>query len=290
MAAALARAEDGEVVVSRFVGMDARLEVGSGLGGDLVAMTASMEALHRLTERVEAAGGAAVARSQFSADPDGDALAQVDAVDAEVVVVPGAQGGGGSASAIARLLADADADVAVVLGSSLDPGAATSPDLVVAADAPVVVVVDGSDSAGAACSVAGRVAAGARRPLRLVGSALGGRSGRRFAAAAAALQAQGLVVAIDTEADAHVATVGRDAALVVVPLDAGADAGELVEGLTGRAPVVAVRGRAELAPLPAADRLTQLADRLAAVRRPATADQPAPGAGHEPGAAPAAPT
>lgn len=274
VAAALARADDGEVVVTRFVPMDARLEVGSGLGGDLVAMTASMEALHRLTERVEAEGGAAVARSQFSADPDAEVVAQVAAVDADVVVVPSAEGGGGAPGAIARLLADADADVVVVLGSRLVPAAAPT-DAPPAADAPVVAVIDGSDSAGAACAVAARVAAGAQRPLRLVGPGTAGRAGRRLAAAAASLAEHGVTAVVDAAAGSDVGLSGHDAALVVVSLAAGADAGELVDGLTGRAPVAAVRARSELAPLPPADRLGQLADRLAAARTTAT---DAPGA------------
>jgi Kef-type K+ transport system membrane component KefB len=77
-----------EVVLARFQAQTQRLEVGSGMLGELGSFTESLGALHTLTQRVESAGIPCVVRSQFALDPVGELLDLADALFADVVLVP----------------------------------------------------------------------------------------------------------------------------------------------------------------------------------------------------------
>jgi len=79
--------QPAELVLSRFQAQHARLEVGTGLVGELGSFAESLGAVQTLTKRVEDAGVVCIARSQFSADPLADLLAQAAAVDADIVIL-----------------------------------------------------------------------------------------------------------------------------------------------------------------------------------------------------------
>ncbi|MEZ5141061.1 MAG: cation:proton antiporter [Acidimicrobiales bacterium] len=296
LAAALARSEpSGEVVVSRFLPLDQRLEVGSGLGGDLVAMTASMEGLHRLTERVEAQGARAVARTQFSPDVVADTLAQAATVDADAVVVPGRGPDDGDPVAgerLQRLLADADADVVVALGFDGVPGPAPRRPARRVRSSRCSTTVPGP----APSPRSARLAAGRATALRLVVVDGTRRLTRRLGGAVDALQERGLEVeVVPHEGDG--ADLGAEPAedtLFVVAADpagaATAGVAGLAETLSRAAPVLAVRSRPELGPATVADRLTELAAALAPVAPPPTSTGGSAGAvATSPAAAPSSP-
>jgi hypothetical protein len=77
-----------EVVLSRIEPFTStRLEVGSGLSEELSAMTESMTSLEALVERGAREGVAVNVLTRFSGDVVADLLAQVEALDPDVVVV-----------------------------------------------------------------------------------------------------------------------------------------------------------------------------------------------------------
>ncbi|GIF78201.1 cation:proton antiporter [Asanoa siamensis] len=145
-----ARRDPAEVILSRVLPYpSARVEVGTGLSGDLVAMTASMAELAELAEPVRRAGPSAPVFARFSADPAAEMSAQVDATQPDVLVVTADQDGyqalrrdiGTSlvtvvaplpatwAGVFVRASADADGEAAVRIGADL--AAAHGVDLVV---------------------------------------------------------------------------------------------------------------------------------------------------------------
>ncbi|GAA3214301.1 cation:proton antiporter [Dactylosporangium siamense] len=92
--AVAARHDPAEVVLSRIVPFPAaRVEVGAGLSGDLLAMTAAMKELADLAEPVRRQGPSAAVFARFSADPAADILAQADTTRADVVFVAAGQEG-----------------------------------------------------------------------------------------------------------------------------------------------------------------------------------------------------
>ncbi len=64
-----------------------RLEVGSGLGGELLAMTATMDTLQQLAARAEARGVATIVRSRFSDDVAAELPGYVGAADPDKIVM-----------------------------------------------------------------------------------------------------------------------------------------------------------------------------------------------------------
>ena len=64
------------------------LEIGAGLTGELAEMAAILGELEVLAARVRGRGVDAVVLSRFSADPSADLLEQVDALDADVLLLP----------------------------------------------------------------------------------------------------------------------------------------------------------------------------------------------------------
>jgi K+:H+ antiporter len=97
------------VVVSRMQPFGStRLEVGSGLNDDLMAMTESMASLEQLVQRGAQSGVTVEVVSRFSNDVDSDVLTQIDAIQPDVVVVSAA------ADIVGALVADAPGRVLVV--------------------------------------------------------------------------------------------------------------------------------------------------------------------------------
>jgi Kef-type K+ transport system membrane component KefB len=278
VAAAAARSDpEGEVVATRFLRLDQRLEVGSGLGGDLVAMTASFEGLARLTERVEHAGARAVARSQFSGDVVADTLAQVSVVEADAVVVAGRSSGDDDDGTTAterlrRLLVDADVDVLVLLMGGVGRESGTPPPP--RAPTRVVGLTEGSDGdVAAAAAWAVRLGVGWSVPVTLLVPAGDRRGVRRLTSAVAALADVGVQVAVEPAGDDLAGELRTRAAggVAVVAADPAwgerAGVGPLADEVSRGGPaVVAVRGRAELGAPSTAERLQTLAGDL----RPAT--------------------
>jgi Kef-type K+ transport system membrane component KefB len=66
---------------------DKRLEVGAGLGGELLQMTLVMGQLHTLTERAAARGAHATVFSRFSDDVAGELAAYVEAAEPDTIVL-----------------------------------------------------------------------------------------------------------------------------------------------------------------------------------------------------------
>jgi Kef-type K+ transport system membrane component KefB len=66
---------------------DQRLEVGAGLGGELLQMTLVMGQLHTLTERAAARGAHATVFSRFSDDVAGELAAYVEAAEPDTIVL-----------------------------------------------------------------------------------------------------------------------------------------------------------------------------------------------------------
>jgi hypothetical protein len=88
------RRDPAEVILSRILPYpSARIEVGTGLSGDLLAMTAAMAELAELAEPVRRRGPSAPTLARFSADPAAELLAQLDATQPDVVVVAADQSG-----------------------------------------------------------------------------------------------------------------------------------------------------------------------------------------------------
>ena len=66
---------------------DKRLEVGAGLGGELLQMTLVMGQLHAFTERAAARGATATVFSRFSDDVAGELAAYVEAAEPDTIVL-----------------------------------------------------------------------------------------------------------------------------------------------------------------------------------------------------------
>ena len=79
--------EPSELVLTRFRPLSTHLEVASGLGAELGEVAASLEHLRELARRAEESGVRAAVRSQFSDDIRRDLLLQVEAVEADVLLL-----------------------------------------------------------------------------------------------------------------------------------------------------------------------------------------------------------
>jgi Kef-type K+ transport system membrane component KefB len=206
--AVAARHDPAEVVLSRIVPYPAaRVEVGAGLSGDLLAMTAAMRELAELAEPVRRRGPSAAVFARFSTDPAADILAQAQTTRSDVIFVAGDQDG------LAVLRAEAGATLVTVLAS---PPAGWDAVLVRAA----------GDDGEAALRIGAEVAAAhgadlivdaGARPARRLTTAVRALGGTVLGATAAAPSA--LIVGVGVEADAHLAVrAGRE------PVRAGRDA------------------------------------------------------------------
>jgi Kef-type K+ transport system membrane component KefB len=186
-----------------------RLEVGAGLGGELLQMTLVMGQLHALTERAAARGARATVFSRFSDDIAGELSAYVAAAQPDTVVLDAYEG---QAHAAIR----ADGRTRLVTASGPVP------------DAPSAVAVysgHGGDSA-AALNVATQLAAA--RHLTLV---LAGPDGRRSRGGVADLTHLGIQTSSGPPPDGALIVVGEDgaAAAAGAHLTVRAGSGEDIE-------------------------------------------------------------
>jgi Kef-type K+ transport system membrane component KefB len=182
-----------EVVLSRFRPFPTTgLEVGAGLVGELDQLTASMEATNALVGRAAARGVRCVVLSRFSGDAAGDAVAQADSVDADVILLPA----GGDEALAAAVLATAPRAVVRRGGPA-------------GWDGPVVVPIGEGTGDDAALAVAVRVARGRGVPVLLVADAGSRRAARHAGALAERLRRAGV--------DAAVGDADGTAGLLVAP-------------------------------------------------------------------------
>jgi hypothetical protein len=148
-----------ELVLAHLVSLraDKRLEVGAGLGGELLQMTLVMGQLHALAERASARGARATVLSRFSDDVPGELPAYVAAADPDTIVLDSSHDPNeDQAYAAIR----ADGRIRLVTASGPVP------------DAPPAVAVyagNGADAA-AALNVATQLAAARHLPLVLAGA------------------------------------------------------------------------------------------------------------------------
>jgi Kef-type K+ transport system membrane component KefB len=188
-----------EVILSRLLPQPtAPIEVGTGLSGELLTMTATMGELARLAEPVRARGLTAPVLARFSGDPAGDLDAQIRTAEPDLVIAVGS-------------VAAADTDnVAVVTP------------LPQAWQSVVVRAGGGGPDADAALRVGARLAAA--RGLDLLVDA-GQKPSRRVLAAVEKLTDHGVATRLGTAAPASALVVGgADAVGANLQVRAAADA------------------------------------------------------------------
>jgi len=229
--------QPSEIVLSRFLPLRQKVEVGSGLTGELADMATAMDALNALGRRAEQRGIRAVVLSQFSTDVAHDLIEQAQTVDADVVLLRGT-GDDESAETVRALVAAAPADVGVFVG---DDGR----------DGPVAATLGEAPDDGAAIEMAVRIAKARGAELRLLDPRGGGKRGR-VAPLVKAIERAGV--------DASTDGAATGASLVVTGFgeEAGADLAAIASGL-GRA-VLVCRAKEALAPEGARERMAKLAD------------------------------
>ena len=146
----LGQEDPAELLLTRFELSRPRVEVGAGLLSQLVGIAAGFDSLQDLVRRARAAGAVAQVRSQASADPGRDLVAQAEAVEADAILL---RVGDPSTEAVLRA-----ADCPVLLSS---PGPA---------DGPICVRPGPGDDGLAALEQALRIALRTGRPLVLLDS------------------------------------------------------------------------------------------------------------------------
>jgi Kef-type K+ transport system membrane component KefB len=174
-----------------------RLELGAGLGGELLEMTTVMGQLHELAERAAARGAPATVLSRFSDDVAGELSAYVMAAEPDTIVL---DSGHDAYEDQAYAAIRADGRTRLVSASGPLP------------DAPSAVAVysgHGGD-ASAALNVATQLAAA--RHLRLV---LAGADGRRSRSGLADLTHRGIQASSGPPPEGALLVVGEDGASAV---------------------------------------------------------------------------
>ena len=156
-----------EVVLTRFLPLRRRLEVGAGLVTELADMTASLEELNAVAEGLRGRGIRCAVRSQFSDDVARDLLAQARAVRPDVVLMSR-----GTQNQPVLALATSTADWQWVVVD--DARASVFPD----ASHPILVVAD-DENALADLELAVRIAYATGAPIALDGAP--GAKARRHA-------------------------------------------------------------------------------------------------------------
>ena len=86
--ALLGTEDPSELLLTRFEATGPRNEVGAGLLGQLAGIAAGFDSLQGLVRQARAQGATSQVRSQASDDPPRDLLAQCDAVEADVLLLP----------------------------------------------------------------------------------------------------------------------------------------------------------------------------------------------------------
>lgn len=227
----LGRDDPAEVVLTRFLPSTDRGELGSGLTLELADMAASLSGLQELSARAAARSAGSVVLSQFSDDIPRDVLAQVETVDANVVLLAA------PADAAPTYLLDA-----VVAGAECDLALLTT-DASGSRGGPVAVVVGTGPDTGAAVEIAARIARARGVELELVADGADRRATRRLRAMAAQIETRGVECRV-------VAEMGSPALVVRGYTDGtGGDAA---------APVLAVKAKPALVPDTAEARVGRL--------------------------------
>jgi Kef-type K+ transport system membrane component KefB len=160
-----------EVVLSRLSHQSSTVELGSGLGGQLADIAASIDALRGLQQRAEDRGVHAAVYNQASSDPVGDWIQQVETLAVDLVVL---EAGAGPPELAARMLAEAQCDVVVVA----DPSGAGTGSARRSAG-PVLVTVGPGRHRAAALELAVRAARARDAAVTLVDVEDEGRANRR---------------------------------------------------------------------------------------------------------------
>ncbi|MCW2607460.1 MAG: cation/H(+) antiporter [Frankiales bacterium] len=277
----LGRDEPSELVLTRFDRPVRAVEVGSGLGGELLAIAEAFGASQSLVRRATSQGASAVARSQFSDDPSRDLLRQAEAVEADVVLVgvgPEAPGLPDALALVDRLVASSEAVVVLRVAPAPAPPAAVLP----ANGEPhsVVALPGPGDDGLAAVEQAFRIALRLGVPLVLLE---GGhrREARRLDELAARLTAAG-VPSSTRHAPDDLPTGLREDTVLVAGLSgwcAGRPASTAAAALVARAAgtVLLVRAR----PDDRGEQLAKLLQDVTATHVPATPDQRVPSPARE---------
>jgi hypothetical protein len=194
-----------------------RLEVGSGLGGELLAMTATMDALQQLAARAEARGVTAIVQSRFSDNVAAELPGYVSAADPDKIVMYR------DAAPISELSNDGRVQI-VVLIKPLPEGPTAA----------VAQWVRGPDS-DAALQIAGELAVAGHLDLVLT------PSGRQTTTRAADLTKRGLAASAGTSPAGSIVVGPADvllaAAVGAVAQAAVADGSDPVVGLDAGASI-----------------------------------------------------
>jgi len=188
-----------ELVLAHLVSLraESRLEVGSGLGGELLQMTVIMGQLHGLAERAKARGVPATVLSRFSDDVPGELAAYVAAAEPDTIVVD-ARHDASEEDAYAAIRADSRTRLVTASGSLPDAP-------------PAIAVYPGhGGDASAALNVATQLAAARHLPLVLAAA-----NGRRSRSGVAELTHRGIDARSGPPPEGSLLIAGEDAVAVV---------------------------------------------------------------------------
>jgi hypothetical protein len=188
-----------ELVLAHLVSLrtEKRLEVGSGLGGELLQMTLVMGQLHALAERASARGAPATVLSRFSEDVAGELSAYVTAGDPDTIVLDSSHD---SYEDAAYAAIRADGRTRLVTASGPVPDAPTA----------VAVYAGHGADATAALNVATQLAAARHLPLVLTRA-----DGRRGRSELAELTQRGIQARSGPPPDGALLITGEDGAAAV---------------------------------------------------------------------------
>ena len=173
---------------------ESRLEVGSGLGGELLQMTFVMGQLHELAERAASRGVHATVLSRFSDDVPGELAAYVTAAEPDTVILD-AHYDVGEEDAYATIRADRRTRLVTASGPIPDAP-------------PAVAVYTGhGGDASAALNVATQLAAARHLPLVVTGA-----NGRRSRSGVAELTNRGIQARSGPPPEGSLLVAGEDSA------------------------------------------------------------------------------
>jgi Kef-type K+ transport system membrane component KefB len=186
-----------ELVLAHLVSLRAekRLEVGSGLGGELLQMTVVMGQLHELAQRAAAHGVHATVLSRFSDDVPGELAAYVTAAEPDTIILD-ARHNADEEDAYAAIRADSRTRLVTASGPLPDPPTA-------------IAVYPGHGGDGsAALNVATQLAAARHLPLVVAGA-----NGRRSRGGIAELAHRGIQASSGPPPEGSLLVAGEDAAV-----------------------------------------------------------------------------
>jgi Kef-type K+ transport system membrane component KefB len=176
---------------------DKRLEVGAGLGGELLQMTLVMGQLHAFTERAAARGAPATVFSRFSDDVVGELAAYVEAAEPDTIVLDANHD---SYEDHAYAAIRSDSRTRLVTASGPVPDAPTA----------VAVYSGHGGDASAALNVAAQLAAARHLPVVLTGA-----DSRRSRSGMAELTHRGIQARSGPPPEGALLVVGEDGAEAV---------------------------------------------------------------------------